>query len=181
MTDVLDCFPEVADIDDPDLRGRVRDCWALACDGSGVSNLAAVPWLPPVQRDLGIDDETLVGHVRDVVAGARGLADALEASRGAAVDRDLLVAGALVHDVSKLAEFDGMGATDTYDLLGHPYYGVHYTAAAGLPVEYAHIVLSHTSRTRVEPAFLEAELIRRADEVAAAAIRLTAVDDLRDA
>jgi len=181
MTDVLDCFPALADIDEATLRERVRDCWVRACEDADVDDLGAVPWLPPTQRALDITDESLVGHVQDVVAGSRGLADALERSRGAAVDRDLLVAGALVHDVSKLYEFDGHDATRIYDLLGHPYYGVHAVAAAGLPVEYAHIVLSHTSRTTVEPAFLEAELIRRADEAAAAAVRLTAVDDLRDA
>jgi HD superfamily phosphodiesterase len=97
------------------------------------------------------------------------------------LDTDLLLAGALVHDVSKLAEFDGMDATPTYDLLGHPYWGVYVVASAGLSVELAHVVLSHTSRTNVEPAFLEAELVRRADEAAASAIRLEYIDDLRDA
>jgi hypothetical protein len=74
-----------------------------------------------------------------------------------------------------------MDPTPVYDLLGHPYWGVHIVAQAGLPVELAHVVLSHTSRTNVEPAFLEAELVRRADEAAASAIRLAYLDDLRDA
>jgi hypothetical protein len=181
MTDVLTALPEIADIEDDSLRESVHDCWATACEEAGVADLEAVPWLPPVQRDLDIDDETLVGHVRDVVAAARALADALERTRGQSVDRDRLLAGALVHDVSKLYEFDGMVETPVADLLGHPYYGVHCVARAGLSVEYAHVVLSHTSRTTVEPAFLEAELIRRADEAAASAIRLTAVSDLREA
>lgn len=180
MPDVLAAFPELAAIDDPELRERVRDCWSRACAANGVDDLDEVPWFPPAQTELGIEGETLVGHVRDVVACARALADALADSRGTDVDRDRLVAGALVHDVSKLYEFEGMAATTTGDLLGHPYYGVHCVAAAGLPVEYAHVVLSHTSRTSVEPAFLEAELVRRADEAAAAAIRATALDDLRD-
>jgi len=42
-------------------------------------------------------------------------------------------------------------------------------------------VLSHTDRTPVEPAFFEAVIVKRADEAAAAAIRATALDDLRDA
>ena len=181
MPDVLAAFPELAAIDDPDLREGVRDCWATACADTGVDDLTAVPWFPPAQRRHDIADETLVGHVRDVVAGARALADALEERRGTDVDRDLLLAAALVHDVSKLYEFDGMAETAVGDLLGHPYYGVHCVAAAGLPVECAHVVLSHTSRTPVEPAFLEAVLVQRADEAAAAAIRLTALEDLRDA
>lgn len=179
---VTDCFPELDAITDDDLRSGVVEAWLVGADEGGVDDLHELPWLPPTERDLGITgEETLVGHVRDVVACARALADALGDRRGTTVDRDLLVTGALVHDVSKLVEFDGMDATPTYDLLGHPHYGVHLVAAAGLPVECSHIVLSHTPRTTVEPAFLEAALVRRADEVAADAIRAGAVDDLRDA
>ncbi|MFA1611496.1 HD domain-containing protein [Halobellus rubicundus] len=174
-------FPELDAIEDPDLRAGVVDAWATAMAENGVSDLASVPWLPPTQRELSLDGEYLVDHVRDVAAGAIGLAETLLDRRGdaLAIDTDVLVAGALVHDVSKLAEFDGMDDTAVYDLLGHPYYGVHVVARSGLPVELAHIVLSHTSRTAVEPATIEAEIIRRVDEVAASAIRWRATDDLR--
>jgi hypothetical protein len=174
-------FPELAAIDDARLREQVTAAWSLAASDAGVTDLGTLPWLPPVQRDLGIEDESLVDHVRDVTACARALGAALSERRGATLDEDLLVACALVHDVSKLAEFDGHDRTAVGDLLGHPYYGVHLVARAGLPVECAHVVLSHTSRTTVEPAFLEAELVRRADEAAASAIRATAVEDLRNA
>jgi len=178
---VLAAFPETEEIDDERLRSGVVEAWATAMDEAGVTDLDAVPWLPPTQRKLGLADATLVAHVRDVTAGAVALAETLVARRGANVDLDTVLAGALVHDVSKLAEFDGMERTPVGDLLGHPYYGVHVVARADLPVELAHVVLSHTSRTTVEPATLEAELVKRADEAAAAAIRMEAVDDLRDA
>ncbi|MFB6205918.1 MAG: HD domain-containing protein [Haloglomus sp.] len=179
---VEECFPELDAIADSDLRAGVVDAWLAGAGEGGVDDLRAVSWLPPTERELGIQgEESLVAHVRAVVACARALADALADRRGTAVDGDLLVAGALVHDISKLVEFDGAEPTSTYDLLGHPYHGVHLVAAAGLPVELAHIVLSHTSRTSVEPAFLEAALVRRADEIAATAIRAGAVDDLRNA
>jgi len=148
---------------------------------AGVEDIHAVPWFPPAQRDLGVEDEWLVPHVRDVTACAASLAETLVERRGADLSLETVVAGALVHDVSKPYEFDGMDETPVGDLLGHPYYGVHAVAAAGLPVELAHIVLSHTPLTPVEPATLEAEVVRRADEAAAAAIRATAVENLRDA
>ncbi len=178
---VTDVFPEVTDIDDDDIREGVVDAWATSMAETGVEDLGSVPWLPPTMRDLGIDDESLVDHVRDVTACSVDLAEALVRRRDAAISLDTVLAGALVHDVSKLYEFDGMDRTPVGDLLGHPYYGVHVVARAGLPVELGHVVLSHTSRTTVEPATLEAEIVRRADEAAAAAIRATAVDDLRDA
>lgn len=183
--DVADVFPEIESIDDDTLRTGVETAWTTAAgvNGLDVAALPDVPWLPPVQRRLGIDadDETLVDHVRDVTACAVSLAEELVVRRNAAVDLDTVLAGALVHDVSKLYEFDGMETTRVGELLGHPHYGVAVVSRAGLPVEIAHIVLSHSSRTTVEPATLEAAIVRRADEVAASAIRLTAVDDLRDA
>ncbi len=166
-------FPELEAIGDGTLRDGVVGAWTTACEESGIDDpgqLAAIPWFPPTQRELGIpsEAETLVEHVREVTAAALALADAV--GRGG-LDQDLLAAGALVHDVSKLAEFDGLATTEVGSLLGHPYYGVHIAERAGLPTECTHVVLSHTDRTPVEPAFIEAEIVRRADEAAAAATR----------
>ena len=137
-------FPELEAVEDDDLRAGVVRAWTTAMAENGVDDLATVPWLPPTQRELGLEEARLVDHVRDVTDCALALAETLTERRELALSLDTVVAGALVHDVSKLAEFDGMDATPVYDLLGHPYYGVHVVARAGLPVELAHIVLSHT-------------------------------------
>ncbi|WP_348611956.1 HD domain-containing protein [Halobaculum rarum] len=202
--DLADVFPAYDEIDDPVLRAGVRDAYVLALAETGWDDLRAVPWLPDEQARLGLPDETSVEHVNDVAALATALADELLARRpDLGIDRDLVVAGALVHDISKLYEFapedavdgddtgesagdtadddDGSHGTDYYDLLGHPYVGVHVCEAAGLPVALSHIVLSHTGRTSVEPATLEAEVVKHADEVAGGAIRSRALADLRDA
>jgi hypothetical protein len=176
---VRDAFPELDAIADDDLRAGVVEAWATALEDNGVDDLAGVPWFPPAQRDLGLDDEYLVDHVREVTACSLALAETIHDHRDADLSLDTVVAGALVHDVSKLAEFDGMDATPVGDLLGHPHYGVHLVAGAGLPVELVHIVLSHSHRTTVEPATLEAVIVAHADAVAAAAIRSRATDDLR--
>lgn len=195
--DLAAVFPAYAEIDDAGLRTGVRDAYALALAETDWDDLRAVPWLPDEQARIGLPGETAVEHVNDVAALATALADELLVCRpGVGLDRDLVVAGALVHDISKLYEFspedaaglDGGEAsadrpygTDYYDLLGHPYAGVHVCEAAGLPVALSHVVLSHTGRTGVEPATLEAVVVGRADEVAAAAIRSRALADLRDA
>lgn len=178
---VRSAFPELDAIEDDDLRAGVVDAWVTSIVENGIDDLTTVPWFPPAQRALGLTDEYLVAHVRDVTACAVALAETLLERRegGFSVDMDTVVAGALVHDVSKLAEFDEMAETDVSHLLGHPYYGVHVVNRANLPVELAHIVLSHSPRTRVEPATIEAELVKRADEMAAAVIRWRATDDLR--
>jgi len=178
---VVEAFPELDRIADDELRAGVVDAWELALAENGVTDLAALPWFPPEQHELELPEERAVAHVRDVTQCAIGLAETLCERRGTDLSMDLVVAGALVHDISKPYEFDGMDETPTFGLLGHPYYGVHVVEAAGLPVELGHVVLSHTPRTSVEPATIEAELVRVADEAAAAAIRVAALDDLRDA
>jgi HD superfamily phosphodiesterase len=137
---------------------------------NGVDDLGSLPWFPPTQRELDLPDERLVPHIRDVTQGASMLAQTF-IDRGYDISLDTVIAGALVHDVSKLYEFDGMDQTAVGRLLGHPHYGVHIVSQAGLPVEVAHIVLSHTRRTAIDPATIEAEIVRRADETAASAIR----------
>ncbi|MFQ3318884.1 HD domain-containing protein [Natronomonas sp.] len=200
--DIESVFPEIESIEDDTLRTGVSTAWTTAAGVNGleVEDLPEVPWLPPAQDDLGLaaEEALLVDHVRDVTACALGLAESLLAASAARssrdppsgrvsrhddldIDLDTVIAGALIHDVSKLYEFDGMERTEVGRLLGHPYYGVSVVSRANLPVEIAHIVLSHSPRTSVEPATLEAELVRRADEAAAASIRAGAVDDLRDA
>lgn len=176
---VRETFPSIDEIADDDLRSGTVDAWTLSMHQTDTTDLETVPWFPPAQTSIDRPEERLVEHVRDVVRAADALASIVE-SRGTTISRDLVLAGALVHDVSKLFEFDGFEETAIGNLLGHPHYGVYVVGAVDLPVELAHVVLSHTSRTTVDPATIEAEVVRRADEVAAAAIRADAVSDLRD-
>ena len=170
--DTESVFPEIEGIEDDGLRTGVATAWMTAAgvNGLNVADLPEQPWLPPERRAE--DPERLVDHVRDVTACAVGLAESLlERRPDIAVDLDTVIAGALVHDVSKLYEFDREARTELGDLLGHPYYGVAVVSQANLPVAVAHVVLSHSPKTSVEPATLEAELVGRADEAAAAAAR----------
>ena len=165
-------FPEIEGIEDDGLRTGVATAWTTATgvNGLDVADLPEQPWLPPERRAE--DPERLVDHVRDVTACAVGLAESLlERRPDIAVDIDTVIAGALVHDVSKLYEFDREARTELGDLLGHPHYGVAMVSQANLPVAVAHVVLSHSPKTSVEPATLEAELVGRANEAAAAAAR----------
>ena len=107
------------------------------------------------------------------------MTDVLIERRGDPIDRDLVLAGALLHDVSKLYEFDEMDATPIEEHLGHPHYGLSVVSRAGLGAEVANIVVSHSGRTNVAPSTIEAEIVQRADEAAAAAIRADATGDPR--
>lgn len=178
---VIEAFPAIESIEDETLLQGVLTAWTTAMAETGVDDLHGVPWYPPIQTELGIPDETLVPHVNEVVEAVTGLADTLSGRADLDLDRDVLLAAAIVHDVSKLYEFDGDEPTAVGELLIHPHYGIHVAAAAGLPVEVQHAVAAHSPNTAVEPATIEAEILLRADQVAASAIAARGVADLRDA
>jgi len=178
---VIEAFPSIESIEDESLREGVLTAWTTAMADNGIDDLEGIHWYPPMQAALAIPDETLVPHVREVVAAAMGLADVFEGRMALDLERDIVLAGALTHDVSKLYEFDGDEPTEIDEFLGHPHFGIHVAAQAGLPVEVQHAVAAHSPNTAIEPATIEAEIVCRADEVAASAIKLRGVDDLREA
>lgn len=170
---VRSALPAVDDIEDYALREGVFQAWETAMADNGVDDLASLSWFPPEQARLDLPDERLVPHVNDVVEGSVGVAEVLLGNRtDVDLSMDVLLAGALIHDVSKLYEFDGTEETDVGRLLGHPHFGVHVAAASGLPVEVQHVVLAHSHRTAVEPATIAAEIVAAVDRVAARAIRM---------
>lgn len=99
---------------------------------------------------------------------------------GVAPDRDLVIAGAVLHDIGKIIEYEGFpGAkiTKTGELLGHLNLGVKvlddYNAGLGLLteeqlIELKHIVISsHGEASPVIPKSLEALIVSQADNMSA--------------
>ena len=111
------------------------------------------------------------------------MADAIAPLYGEIIDRDLLLAGVLLHDFGKLREFvrSELGLVTDYavegSLLGHPYMGAQEVAAVtsqlGTPGEKAmllqHLLLSHHGQPEygaaVVPQCAEAELLNSLDHI----------------
>lgn len=165
-----DHFPSIQEITDPNLRDAVRDTWAQAIAESNFEDLSAVPWWPPHEERVG--SLSLVEHVNDVVRCAIALTDGLDTqSLGeSGIRRDDVVAGALLHDVSKVFEIEDGRLVEDHDLLPHPHYAVHLLAANGLSTHLQHVVLAHTDRSGVEPRTLAARIVSIADELVVDAI-----------
>lgn len=174
-------FPEIADIEDDAIASAVVDAWEIALEENEPIELGSVLWFGPFQGALGLSDEFLVDHVRDVVTGSVALAEALIARRDTDIDLDVVIAGALVHDISHVAEFDGTEWSAVGELLGHPHYGVYVVRRAGLPIEVEHIVLSHPPSTSTDPATMEAEVVSHVDATVASSIKARSFDNLLDA
>jgi putative nucleotidyltransferase with HDIG domain len=159
---VLESLPEIALIGDSSLRDKVIEVHALALSETGFRRIedippSGVPESPLMRRGTQAD------HYRGVATMAIGMADGLEAVVGdIGIDRDLLIAGALVHDVGKAWEFDqwerwkGDRARSGSPALRHPVYGAHLALSVGLPESVVHCVAAHPYLA--EGAFVKASL-----------------------
>lgn len=169
-TEVREAFPELDEISDAALREKTIEVWVTALEASEFESLHEIPWVPGFIPIVGREEDQ-IGHIRQVTAGCLAIADTLTAMRpGLELDRDLLVAGSLLHDISKLheiAEEAAAGAADGYTELNaylpHPHYSVHQLAEAAFPPKMLNLVLAHTEMSKVEPQSIEAKIVESVD------------------
>lgn len=168
---VVESLPEVNEIKDEGLRGLVIEAWAFALSQSEFTSIdqirgSGVPDSPALK------DGTQAEHLRGVARMAHGLADGLEEVHGdIGIDRDLLWACALCHDVGKPFEFSlknqarwktDVGAVG-FPSIRHSVYGVHVALTVGLPEAVAHTAGAHSAEGELIKRSLENTLVNSAD------------------
>ena len=164
-------LPEAGEIVDAALRDKVIEAWATALANSSFEAIADIrpsgnPDTPPLRKGTQTD------HIRGVTRLAMGMADELVSMfPDLKVDRDILIAGALCHDVGKPWEFDprnqarwkrAPGAAG-YPSIRHPAYGVHICLSVGLPETVAHIAGGHSGEGELVVRSLENTIVNAAD------------------
>jgi putative nucleotidyltransferase with HDIG domain len=155
ITDAMKCsirqdLPEIADISDKALANLVVDAWALALSQTRYRTISEVPpWGNP--KVFVIKRGSQAQHLRGVAHLAVAIADEFRSSYPeVSINRDIVLAGALVHDIGKPYEFDNQDrwAADPsiygYPAIRHPAYGAHICYTIGLPEEIAHIAMNHS-------------------------------------
>ena len=115
---------------------------------------------------------TQADHIRGVARLAILLADELTAMfPELAIDRDILVAGAICHDVGKPWEY-GPGNQARWQAspgkvgwpsIRHPGYGVHICLTVGLPEAVAHTAGGHSAEGELIKRSLENTVLHHAD------------------
>jgi putative nucleotidyltransferase with HDIG domain len=170
---VVEDLPEIALIADENLRRLVVEAWAHALAESSFERIIDIP----AEGNPGIfllKRGTQADHLRGVTRTALAIADEFIATYPEAdIDRDVVIAGGLVHDIGKPWEFDPVNRRKwTNDpsragspSLRHSVYGVHVCFAVGMPEEIAHIVLSHSYEGDFVVRSLEAVIVHRADSL----------------
>jgi putative nucleotidyltransferase with HDIG domain len=164
-------LPEVEQMRDPELRAKVVEAWALALAASSFGAIAEIePSGNPGVNTLRQGSQT--DHIRGVTRLAMRIADEMSALMPELkVDRDLVIAGALCHDVGKPWEFDPANrrrwASDPraagLPSIRHPAFGVHVCLTVGLPEEVAHCAAAHSGEGELLVRSLENTIVHHAD------------------
>ncbi|MFQ5894785.1 MAG: HD domain-containing protein [Nitrospinota bacterium] len=156
-------LPEVDLIQDRVLAEAVLDIW--------VEVAAECPWerLEDVPKNTTDEkDRPLLTHVRGVTRMAVALAQVAEELYGLRVNRDHLVAACLLHDASKPLEYaPGEDRQPAKSHLGkslqHGVYAAHKILQKRLPLDLAHLVVTHTHESNVRTETVEGALLFYAD------------------
>jgi hypothetical protein len=161
-------LPEVEEISDTGLREKVIACWEEAINFRGWTEglLLSMPFTL-LAENVKI---AFIDHVRAVcrmcIACDEILVD-IHGSNRTPVNRDYLIAGALLADVGKLCEFeivDGKPVKSDYGKhIRHPFSGVGLAFKHGLPSEVMHIIATHSKEGAGEKRLPESIIFHHAD------------------
>ena len=127
-------------------------------------------WQESKWKDLGdacykpdYPGKTLVGHTNAVAESALAMAEIRQRIFYETVDTDILIAGALLHDVSKVLEYEPTDnkpiPTKNRKLFQHGFIGAHKALSENLPDELVHIIITHTNKSRLLPKTPEALIV----------------------
>ncbi|WP_340107831.1 HD domain-containing protein [Pikeienuella sp. HZG-20] len=171
LDSVIEDLPEIQNIKDDKLRDRVTHAWAFALTNSSFSRISDIQGAGnPDQIVLVSGDQS--AHLRGVATIAMALVDEFETRfPQVAINRDIVLAGALCHDIGKPWEFDpenlkrwrGDPSANGEPSLRHSVYGAHICLMNGLPEEVAHIALGHSMEGQHIGLSTECLIVRAAD------------------
>jgi putative nucleotidyltransferase with HDIG domain len=168
---VVEDLPEIKDIKDETLRIRAIEAWAHALCESSFQRIRDIPG----EGNPGVFTLTRgnqADHLRGVARLAMKIVDEFTtAFPEVVVNRDIVLTGALVHDVGKAFEFDPKNLKRWKDdpsqagnaSLRHSVFGAHVCLVVGLPEEIAHIALGHSREGQHIGLSTECYIVRTAD------------------
>ena len=164
---IKELLPELSEIEDEALRDKVVATYEAALERGGwqPEDMARMPFtllLEPCPA-------TYLEHTRAVTRCAAAAAAVMAETYGPRLDinRDHLLAGALLHDVGKLLEYREEGGafvkSELGRLLRHPFSGAALAYELGLPPEVCHVIATHAREGEGARATPEAIIIHHAD------------------
>ena len=166
---ILKLIPEIQLIDDAGLRELTLTVWEEGIKRGGwtIDDLQHMPFTLLIKNV----QVSLIEHTRAVTRTSLQIAEVLdkEYKGKVAVHRDVLLAGAILHDVGKLFEYKRekgqfLKSRDG-ELLRHPISGAAFAFKFGLPQEVVHIIAAHSKEGDGSRRTIEAVIVNHADFV----------------
>jgi putative nucleotidyltransferase with HDIG domain len=137
--DIEKYFTELTWIQEKDLRKKVVDVWKMAADRGGWNHLQDIPFTLLFEGS-----GLLVDHTKRITKLAWNVANV----RSENLNKDYLIAGALLHDVGKLLEYEMRAGKIVKSAYGektrHPAAGAQLAEECKLPKEVIHIIAAHS-------------------------------------
>ena len=170
---VIQSLPMINEIQNEELRAKVLDAWALSLSENGYERIEEM-------EGSGSRGSYVLGnqaqHILCVTRLALSMAEIIERTydKDMEIDRDLLLAAGLCHDVGKPYEYNREKCQAWQDApekwgnpaLRHTLYGVHIALTAGLPEEIVHVCGCHSPEGELVQRSLLATIIHHADKAA---------------
>lgn len=137
--DIESYFTELSWIHDKDLRKKVVDVWKTAADRGRWKQLQEIPFTLLFEGS-----GLLVDHTKRITKLAWNVVNARDEN----LNKDYLIAGALLHDVGKLLEYEMKAGKIAKSAFGektrHPAAGAQLAEECKLPKEVVHIIAAHS-------------------------------------
>ncbi|MEY9104487.1 putative nucleotidyltransferase with HDIG domain [Bradyrhizobium yuanmingense] len=163
-------LPEIDLISHAELREQTIDAWVLALEKSSFKRVSDIPGdANPGLLVLKHGRQNV--HLSGVTRLAIDLADHFEKTHSVRIDKDIVIAGGICHDVGKAWECDPKnqsrwsadGSAVGFPSLRHPVYGAYICLQVGLPESVAHIAACHSSEGDQVKRSLECLIVHEAD------------------
>ncbi|MEQ1593858.1 MAG: hypothetical protein ABL985_02060 [Casimicrobium sp.] len=156
-------YPEVDSIDDPQLKAAVAAVWGDLWARSRWANPADVPTSSEISYPN-------LPHTRSVLQISLAMADAFSTHHGIQVNRDHLIAAAVLQDASKVIEYEpapggGAAKTEIGKTYPHAFWCAHLGVLHGLPADVCDAILTHSPSAARLPRTLEGKILFFADQI----------------
>ena len=160
-------FPLIDRISNSSLLARTVSCWeeALKKGSWTKEDLHKIPFtlLPAVYKP------SIVIHTNGVAESAVAMGEVLQRTYGdnISIDMDILISGAILHDVGKVLEYAGKQGkfikSEYGKLVRHPISGASLAESVGIPPEIVHIIATHSFEGDKTPRTVESVIVHHAD------------------
>jgi putative nucleotidyltransferase with HDIG domain len=167
--EILELWPELEWISNPELREKTAGTWELALNKSVLTSadLKRIPFTLLAGADLKV---TFMEHKRSVVHIAFAAGNTMNSMYHGElpVNMDVLIAGAILADVGKLLEYEVNDSGHAFQgkygkLLRHPFIGVSLAEQCGVHPEVCHIIAAHADEGNLVNRSVEAMIVHYAD------------------